>query len=194
MSRKYLTAGVAVLMMALAGCGSSSKSSSRVASAGGAPPSTTAPGNTTTTGATTTAATTTGASATTPTTTSSSATTPTTTTGTQTTTTAATTQKPTATPLACMAKAGLQHSMPADISAEWLGTDPVSHHAIFVNGPYPSVSDASQSASTLTDVNHVARGGVWVVSASLRGGTGPAVDRVAACLGGAKASGKGFSF
>jgi hypothetical protein len=71
--------------------------------------------------------------------------------------------------------------------------DPASHRPIYVDGPYKSVADANKSASTLDGVEQVHSGGLWVVSAALRGGTGPAVQRVAQCLN-AQAAGRGFNF
>jgi hypothetical protein len=87
-------------------------------------------------------------------------------------------------PVACMVRVGLQHVGPAFQAGTWQGTDDVSHRPIFVDGPYKSAAAAKQSVDTLLSVNQAAAGGVWEVSASLRGGTGPAVRRVAACLGG----------
>ncbi len=81
-----------------------------------------------------------------------------------------------------MVQAGLLHVGAATQVGTWQGTDPASNRPIYVDGPYKSAAAAGQSASTLVDVSQVAAGGVWEVSASLRGGTGPAVRRVAVCL------------
>jgi hypothetical protein len=83
-----------------------------------------------------------------------------------------------------MVRAGLLDVGPAVESGTWQGTDPASHRPIYVDGPYKSPGAARQAVSTLDFVSHAAPGGVWEVSASLRGGTGPAVHRVAACLRG----------
>jgi hypothetical protein len=105
-------------------------------------------------------------------------------------TTRAATRKPQS-PVACMVKVGLQHVGPAAQAGTWQGTDPASRKPIYVDGPYKSAAAARQAVSTLAGVTQAAPGGVWEVSASLRGGTGPAVRRVAACLDG---SNKGYSF
>ena len=101
-------------------------------------------------------------------------------------------------PVACMTAAGLAHVGPSAQTGTWQGSDARSHRLIFVDGPYRSPGAAKQSVGTLIGVNQAAAGGVWEVSASLRGGTGPAVRRVAACLAGhlakrAKSSG-GYGF
>jgi hypothetical protein len=85
-------------------------------------------------------------------------------------------------PVPCLVRAGLLHAGRAAQFGTWQGTDPVSHKPIYVDGPYKSVAAAKASASTLTGVEQVQRADLWVVSASLRGGTGPAVKRVATCL------------
>ncbi|MGA2929217.1 MAG: hypothetical protein ABSG43_25160 [Solirubrobacteraceae bacterium] len=94
-----------------------------------------------------------------------------------------------------MVRAGLQRVGPTVQVGTWQGTDPASHRPIYVGGPYKSAAAARQAASLLVGVVQAAAGGVWEVSASLRGGTGPAVRRVAACLGGdPKKGGASFSF
>lgn len=115
------------------------------------------------------------------------------------TTPAATTRTATAkpqSPVACMVRAGLQHVGPAAQTGTWQGTDPASHRPIYVDGPYKSAAAARESVSTLVGVNQAAAGGVWEVAAALRAPTGPAVHRVAACLGGGfgKKGGPPYSF
>ena len=71
---------------------------------------------------------------------------------------------------------------PAVQQGVWQGMDPVSHRLIYVDGPYVSVAAAKTAAATLVGVSQVQAANLWEVSASLRGGTGPAVARVAKCL------------
>lgn len=97
-------------------------------------------------------------------------------------------------PVPCLVEAGLKHAGASSQAGTWQGSDPASHRSIYVSGPYKSVADANSSASTLEGVNQVQRGGLWVVSASLRGGTGPAVKRVAQCLDGQHSSARSYSF
>jgi hypothetical protein len=85
-------------------------------------------------------------------------------------------------PVPCLVQAGLLRPGRGAEFGTWQGTDPASHRPIYVDGPYKSVADANTSAGTLQGVEQVQGGGLWVVSASLRGGTGPAVQRVAKCL------------
>jgi hypothetical protein len=91
-------------------------------------------------------------------------------------------------PVACMVRAGLKHVGPAVQTGTWQGTDPASHHPIYVDGPYKSAAAARASVSTLLGINQAAAGGVWEVAADLRAPTGPAVHRIAACLGGSRYS------
>ena len=89
-------------------------------------------------------------------------------------------------PTPCMVRAGLLHVGPAPQTGTWQGTDPANHLPIYVDGPYKSTAAAKQAVSTLAGVNQAAPGGVGEVSAALRGGTGPAVRRVAGCLNGGR--------
>ena len=55
---------------------------------------------------------------------------------------------------------------------------------IFVDGPYRSAAQAHQSAESLQGVEFAASGGVWEVTAALRGHRGYVVVEVANCLAG----------
>jgi hypothetical protein len=87
-----------------------------------------------------------------------------------------------------MVREGLQNVGPALQVGTWRGTDRASGRHIYVDGPYNSPAAAKQAVGTLVGVNQAAAGGVWEVSASLIGGTGPAVRRVAECLNNGSAS------
>ena len=180
-----LAATAAVPVLALAGCGGSSKPATKTA----ADPFTTSQSTTT---STTPAA----AARKKPAKHKATGSAGTSTRSTASTTPAATT--PVATPkpkspVACMVRAGLKHVGRALQVGTWQGADPTSHRQIYVDGPYKSAAAVRQAVGTLAGVNHAAAGGLWEVSASLRGGTGPAVRRVAACLSGSK-KGSSFSF
>jgi hypothetical protein len=175
MRRLHSLLAAALVVLVLAGCGGSGKPATSTAAGVVTTSQSTAP---TPTSATTGAKNPAKRKATAPpgtTTRSATSTTPTV-------TTRAATPKPKS-PVACMVRAGLLHVGRAVQTGTWQGTDPVSHRPIYVDGPYPSPAAAKQSATTLIGVSQEAAGGVWEVSASLRGGTGPAVRRVAACLG-----------
>lgn len=69
---------------------------------------------------------------------------------------------------------------------------------ILVDGPYKSVAAAAASANSLQGVEFAASGGVWEVTASLRGRRGYIVTEVATCLAGhgavAPKTGKKYKF
>ncbi len=53
---------------------------------------------------------------------------------------------------------------------------------MFVDGPYKNVANASASAASLNGTEYAARGGLYVVTATLRGHLGSLVPEVAGCL------------
>jgi hypothetical protein len=69
---------------------------------------------------------------------------------------------------------------------------------ILVDGPYRSAAAAKASAASLAGVEFAASGGVWEVTAALRGRRGYLVTEVANCLAGhgavAPKTGKKYKF
>lgn len=90
-------------------------------------------------------------------------------------------------PLGCLESAGLNRARPGTEPEVWEANSGFSaeddHVAtVFLSGPYPDTTTASDYAQSLKVVEVSASGGRWVASAALTSGLDGAVNQVAACM------------
>lgn len=85
------------------------------------------------------------------------------------------------TPRQCLAGTGLKdvHSPSA---GEWTAKDPLGGASLFVDGPFVSHADAGKDGDSLSAVQAVGVGGLYVVTANLNTHEGGTVRAVAKCL------------